>query len=387
MGREKKIYTAADFARYYSGKMPVAEMHALESDALNDPFLADALEGYQHSISTVMEAEQINNRLQDRVAGNSKKGQKGLWLRIAAMFVVMAGLGYYIYLQNDKISTKQYAQNEQASALAQPQDSLTTAGETESISAEGNKILNSPGEREEQNDQLIRVNKAHNPVVQNKLPAAENKPGNKMVDSKAFANEETTKPKMFAIEGKVTNAAGKGLAGAIVSAPVVSATVTTDSNGRFYLQSDKSNVAARISSDGYNNKEKMLNAKNEENIVLQKNAVAINMIAENAKAMARKKTSLAPVPLANNNAVPEGGLEKFALYIKQNIIPVYDTSGNSIEGKVILQFYIDALGQPENITIKKSLCSKCDLQTLQLLKNGVKWIGQENQQYQTEIDF
>ena len=46
MTEKNKKYTAADFERYYTGVMPVNEMHELERAALEDPFLADALEGY-----------------------------------------------------------------------------------------------------------------------------------------------------------------------------------------------------------------------------------------------------------------------------------------------------------------------------------------------------
>jgi hypothetical protein len=41
-----KQYTQLDIQRYLSGDMSVTEMHALESQALNDEMLADALEGY-----------------------------------------------------------------------------------------------------------------------------------------------------------------------------------------------------------------------------------------------------------------------------------------------------------------------------------------------------
>lgn len=39
-------YTQADIERYLQGKMTHAEMHALEKAALQDPFLADAIEGF-----------------------------------------------------------------------------------------------------------------------------------------------------------------------------------------------------------------------------------------------------------------------------------------------------------------------------------------------------
>ncbi len=43
----EREYTAADFQRYYQGGMTPAEMHALEQAAARDPFLAEALEGYE----------------------------------------------------------------------------------------------------------------------------------------------------------------------------------------------------------------------------------------------------------------------------------------------------------------------------------------------------
>ena len=39
-------YSAADIQRYVQGKLSAAEMHAMEKAALDDPFLADAMEGY-----------------------------------------------------------------------------------------------------------------------------------------------------------------------------------------------------------------------------------------------------------------------------------------------------------------------------------------------------
>ena len=41
------IYNAKDIEQYFSGKMTPAQMHALEKAALDDPFLAEAMEGYE----------------------------------------------------------------------------------------------------------------------------------------------------------------------------------------------------------------------------------------------------------------------------------------------------------------------------------------------------
>ena len=40
-------YSKADIEKYLQGKMTASEMHALEKAALQDPFLADAIEGFE----------------------------------------------------------------------------------------------------------------------------------------------------------------------------------------------------------------------------------------------------------------------------------------------------------------------------------------------------
>ena len=49
MSEEKKhtIYTAADIQKYLSGGMTAPEMYAMEKAALDDPFLSEAIEGYE----------------------------------------------------------------------------------------------------------------------------------------------------------------------------------------------------------------------------------------------------------------------------------------------------------------------------------------------------
>ncbi len=41
------IYTAKDIEQYLLGKLPAIKMHAMEKAALDDPFLAEAMEGYE----------------------------------------------------------------------------------------------------------------------------------------------------------------------------------------------------------------------------------------------------------------------------------------------------------------------------------------------------
>ncbi len=108
-------YSASDIQRYLKGEMSAREMHDLEKAALEDPFLADALEGFEKQLSPApAQAENpvltehlddLRTRLDSRVAGQPAHTPKviptpapkifGLrtpWLRIAAAAVLLIGL-------------------------------------------------------------------------------------------------------------------------------------------------------------------------------------------------------------------------------------------------------------------------------------------------------
>ena len=60
---KNKEYTAADIERYHAGSMPAEQMHALEKAAMEDPFLADALEGYLFTKTPAADVQKIRERL------------------------------------------------------------------------------------------------------------------------------------------------------------------------------------------------------------------------------------------------------------------------------------------------------------------------------------
>ena len=93
-------FSASDIERYHKGQMSAAERHALEKAALDDPFLADALEGYAFTSTPAEDLKAIKNRLEERL--NRRKtvplaSKKYRWLQVAALFLVLAGSGWFAY--------------------------------------------------------------------------------------------------------------------------------------------------------------------------------------------------------------------------------------------------------------------------------------------------
>ena len=66
MTEKNKIYTPADFERYHAGTMPANEMYELEKAALEDPFFADALEGYTYTSSFKNDVAELRERLNEK---------------------------------------------------------------------------------------------------------------------------------------------------------------------------------------------------------------------------------------------------------------------------------------------------------------------------------
>lgn len=103
MGEEKHIiYSAADIERYHKKLLSAKEMHALEKAALDDPFLADALEGYaavpvnaENDIALLR--EKLNKRGNAETKVIPMKAAGIPWLRVAALVIIIAGAGLLAY--------------------------------------------------------------------------------------------------------------------------------------------------------------------------------------------------------------------------------------------------------------------------------------------------
>ncbi len=99
-----KNFTAADIEKYHTGLLSSKERHDLEKAALDDPFLADALEGYvvagENASADMAELQQ---RLAAKVEGakvipmNAAPKNSFRTLRAAALIAFVAGASFLIY--------------------------------------------------------------------------------------------------------------------------------------------------------------------------------------------------------------------------------------------------------------------------------------------------
>ncbi|MBC7949525.1 MAG: carboxypeptidase-like regulatory domain-containing protein [Chitinophagaceae bacterium] len=97
-------FTASDIEKYHAGQLSASEMHALEKAALDDPFLADALEGFTvQGVDIQADLAELRSRLEAKtekakvIPMHSAGRSSTPWLRIAVMVVIIAGAGWFSY--------------------------------------------------------------------------------------------------------------------------------------------------------------------------------------------------------------------------------------------------------------------------------------------------
>lgn len=135
-------YSAADIQRYVQGKLSAAEMHAMEKAALDDPFLADAMEGMQLAFnehkeslvtSQLQQLQQQFNTRTNRTAKVVAFKPFRYWQAAAAAAVVLIITGVWMFsLNRDSVRERQAAPviaktEEQPLPQQQPTPSLADA--------------------------------------------------------------------------------------------------------------------------------------------------------------------------------------------------------------------------------------------------------------------
>ena len=138
-GNNIKKYSGADIEKYHTGQLSPKEMHDLEKAALDDPFLADAIEGYAvKGVNATADIKELEKRLaaetQSAKMVKMDIGKPGFpWLKVAAMFVVLAGAGLLVYQFGFNKKSANIAQTKQKEeAITNDTDRITVLAQKDS---------------------------------------------------------------------------------------------------------------------------------------------------------------------------------------------------------------------------------------------------------------
>ncbi len=405
--QKKYNYSAADIEKYHKGLLSSEEMHQLEKAALDDPFLADALEGYGISlVNATKDVSDLEKRLAERISGAkiiSMANLKGSfqWWKAAAAVVIIGGLGFFAFKFFNNKEDKSVAQLEKNKVQPAPApiiDSVKSEKPESTDIAVNNLPVITPSKRKltpkslhkqadsnsivssiagSENSNLFSLQKENVDTNNNKTialssPVAKSfKAENDQVEGYSPMKKDMValkrgEEKMNYFHGLVTDANNNPLPFANITNVRNNVGTYADANGNFTLISTDSVLNVKIRSIGFEND--VAHLKNNvplNKIILQEDKAAPDRIISYQK----PDTSRSRGSMKFEEPEPADGWINYNTYIANNI----QMPDNPVKGRVELSFDVDQNGNPVDVKVEKSLCQKCDEEAARLIKQGPKW--------------
>ena len=196
-----------------------------------------------------------------------------------------------------------------------------------------------------------------------------------------LAKVATILPQKNMIKGRVTDEKGEPLIGASVTYKGTNIGTITNMNGEFSLvkKDDKKRLTAEYI--GYNPVEIRIDTNRTMLIAMNENKQALNevvVVGYGAKKN-KKSTTTGNVVTVKEQAKkeitpqPVIGKRSYQKYLKENLVRPTDDNCKDIKGEVVLSFFVDEEGKPQNITVIHGLCEFADKEAIRLVKEGPKW--------------
>lgn len=429
-------YSAADIEKYHRGELSPAAMHAMERAALDDPFLADAMEGYMvaggKNTTTKDDIPELEQRLAERIAEKDRTPVIGFaWWKVAAIvFLLLGGAWFYIAL-NSKEKTDSIAQTQQknenqpsSTGKADSQASLYHAADTIAVHEDELAVSKKPAASDKTNSTHIGNKKSTNGAVaelsstagakNNEAKQTETKEALETGRgvAKAFDKKDSLDPAPVvrsevnknattfgadkkqeamperiigavpgigiasnSFNGAVVDQFNKPVANATVQVPTLNKAFVTDNNGYFSFKAPDTALNVSIASVGFEQQNARLN-----------NSVAFNQV------------TLKPANQSLNDVVVIGyGTQKgsaFRRKTKDFSVNVLDAEPSvdwntyteyleknkritnetkDIHGDVVVSFVINNKNELTNFKIEKSLQTQLDAEAIRLIKEGPSW--------------
>jgi TonB family protein len=410
--------------KYLDGKLDATAMHQLERQAQDDPFLMDALEGYEKSGVKQQQLNELQNRLQQRVIEKQRNIIPWRMVAIAASVLIVLTLGGLWIHNNQPQKQQQIAQVDKTAIKPSPLTHAPVIAENKKEIIEKSEplaVLSSPHKSLSRKSRSINsyadaikpqanansdmlsaeLDKADRPVTKpaekDSTPldealvmaySAKRKTVNKKAtDSNIVASlagkvpgvslkEISAKNK---IQGMVVDDRGQPLPGVVVKVKGTNTTVVTNSDGNFILNADsnkKENLT--ISFVGFETKELIASNNKPLKVALSPNNNSLNEVVVTGYGTQKKSTVTSSVSTVSAKTSSQNEKKNFENYIKDKAI-----SPDGKTGTVKLSFTIGGNGALSDFKIIKSLSDAADKTAIDLVKNGPAWSSEANGQPKT----
>jgi TonB family protein len=435
VAEEKNIinYTAADIEKYWKGTLSAAEMHAMEKAAMDDPFLADALEGYKNINLADAGLDSLKDRLDKRVGAFvpvlNLKRKRFTWVRAAAAIIIIVGVGLLVQqlvfknrnensmvilekkekqsksaVNNDSInpdSIQGDVKSQSASDTLAPRKKISVTLNSDNYAFTPLDTIRKTGDadvvlKKTENESVPSANTQVTATIEKKDDLAKEKAdlGRTVDDSAKTSSDKNVNASMSVAKPKpkqeyydnyyklgevtlnnkynyrVVDAQNNPIPFANVMNTRDNIGTYTDMRGNFNLLSSDSILNVQIRSLGYNAANyKLVPSNVQSGDLVLKEDERKETFSQNRKVV----SSLSRTDSAEIEE-PEVGWGNYNTYVANNIQIPENVRPKNTRNDVELSFDIDKTGQPINIKVtRSSQCKECDEEAKRLLKEGPKW--------------
>lgn len=401
---------------YIRGLRKGKEAHRLEKESMQDPFLADAMDGYNQVEGN---HEQRIEKLRMQVSAHSakKKSTYAITWSIAACLIIGFGISsYFLFLKKSMTDEVFIAEESVSIKLAEPAAPPTPAIPatptvpatpqkeialaTTKVKTDSTPISEITARQADKKDMIAEIQTTSQPQgapvaavpmmeevseetaalqeVVATIDTFESESDKKM----KLAKVATILPQKNMIKGRVTDEKGEPLIGASVTYKGTNIGTITNMNGEFSLvkKDDKKRLTAEYI--GYDPVEIQVDTSRTMLIAMNENKQALNEVVvvgygakknkksttlgSDAKVKEQTEKEITPQPVI--------GKRSYQKYLKEHLVRPTDEKCAQVKGKVVLTFLINKEGRPFYIKVKESLCESADKEAIRLIQEGPDWI-------------
>lgn len=419
-------YSAQDIEKYLKGQLSAAEMHAMEKAAHEDPFLAEALEGYMNAGDKNVTASlaEIKTKLHQRNFDTTPIvpiRRRNNWLSVAAAVLLIMGAATTWYLLRPTETDSIAQQKKKSEPVINKDSSVTqdevaratdTAVSTPKISAAKadtnvlpqTRLNYEPAKKNAENNSSAKnltaapeANQTEDEINTKELRAIVAEQAGDVVSElkKNRATQELPRPravtrqmetesraaqydpptiKTYVFTGSITDSNKQALPFVNVSIPNTNVNTYSDARGHFRVVAGDSSISLHLKAIGYIEKNIEL-AQTDGNVSIKMQAVNTSMDDVVVVGYGSKKQKANADYKKNNEeneAEPIDGWTNYDTYL-QNNVRLQNTSSAQQQGSVELSFTVDAYGNPYDFKVDLSSCLTCEKEAIRLIKQGPRW--------------
>ncbi|MTK52918.1 carboxypeptidase-like regulatory domain-containing protein [Paludibacter sp.] len=362
------------FKEYIQGRRKGKEANRIERQAMNDPFLNDAIEGFDS-----VEGDHVSalERLEGKVLRSQNHHRRVIvYWAMAASVLLLIGFGSLFLLQQKpetrlpEIATvlpKKVTPSaeEQKSAVPESISRTTTSSKSKTLAVASPPV--SP-ETITNKAQAESIPEPAMTPVQSEVSAASPVRMSRMLEGKVAGLQlESAELPINRLQGKVVDEKGEPLIGASVKVKGTNVGAVTDTNGYFQLPQNVSDSAKLIAGYlGYENKEVNI-ADKPVSIQLQPDQKTLSEVVVVGSVPQKKKNVVGSIVKI---ASGEFGEKEFLEYCKN--VGAKNLCGE-LKTKVKVSFNISKEGFSVNVTIKKTTCMAASREAERLLSSSPVW--------------